>query len=60
MCQIWCKQLENKVILAKLDRINLEYCEITFIRRVLIFVVFMGMLIQEIKNPTNNESWESI
>jgi hypothetical protein len=31
------------------------YCEITFIRGVPIFV---GRLIHEIKNPTNNETWE--
>jgi hypothetical protein len=32
------------------------YCEITFIRGVPIFV---GRLIHEIKNPTNNDSWEA-
>ena len=33
------------------------YCEITFIRGVPIFV---GRLIHEIKNPTNNETWEAV
>ena len=36
-----------------------EYCEITFIRKVPIFVVFVGRLIHEVKNPTNNETWEA-
>ena len=35
------------------------YCEITFIRGVPIFVVFVGRLIHEIKDPTNNETWEA-
>jgi hypothetical protein len=33
------------------------YCEITFIRGV---PVFVGRLIHEIKNPTNNETWEAV
>jgi hypothetical protein len=36
------------------------YCEITFIRGVPIFVVFVGRLIHEIKNPMNNETWEAV
>ena len=36
------------------------YCEITFIRGVPIFVVFVGRLIHEIMNPTNNETWEAV
>jgi hypothetical protein len=36
------------------------YCEITFIRGVPIFVVFVGRLIHEIKNPTNNETCEAV
>jgi hypothetical protein len=36
------------------------YCEITFIRGVPIFVVFVGRLIHEIKNPTNNETWVAV
>ena len=39
---------------------HLTYCEITFIRGVPIFVVFVGRLIHEIKNPTNNETWEAV
>jgi hypothetical protein len=34
-----------------------NYCEITFIRGVPIFVVFVGRLIHEIKNPTTNKQW---
>jgi hypothetical protein len=30
------------------------------IRGVTIFVVFVGKLIHEIKNPTNNETWEAV
>jgi hypothetical protein len=26
----------------------------------LLFVVFVGRLIHEIKNPTNNETWEAV
>ena len=33
------------------------YCEITFIRGV---PIFAGRLIHEIKNPTNNETWEAV
>jgi hypothetical protein len=36
------------------------YCEITFIRGVPIFVVFVARLIHEIKNPTNNETGEAV
>jgi hypothetical protein len=36
------------------------YCEITFICGVPIFVVFVGRLIHEIKNPMNNETWEAV
>jgi hypothetical protein len=42
------------------NRQAITYCEITFIRGVPIFVVFVGRLIHEIKNPTNNESWEAV
>jgi hypothetical protein len=38
----------------------LMYCEITFIREVPIFVVFVDRLIHEIKNPTNNEIREAV
>jgi hypothetical protein len=34
--------------------------EITVICEVPIFVVFMGRLINEIKNPTKNETWEAV
>ena len=34
-----------------------QYCEITFIRGVPIFV---ERLIRGIKNPTNNETWEAV
>jgi hypothetical protein len=40
--------------------ILIVYCEITFIRGVPIFLVFMCKLIHEIKNPTNNETWEAV
>jgi hypothetical protein len=39
---------------------GLVYCEITFICGVPIFVVLVGRLIHEIKNPTNNETWEAV
>jgi hypothetical protein len=39
---------------------NRRYCEITFIRGLPIFVVFVGRLIHEIKNPTNNDTWEAV
>jgi hypothetical protein len=32
----------------------------TFIGGIHIFVVFVGRLIHEIKNPTNNETWEAV
>jgi hypothetical protein len=38
---------------------SVVYCEITVIRGVPIFVVFVGNLIHEIKNPTNNYTWEA-
>ena len=38
----------------------MNYYEITFIRGVPIFVVFMGRLTHEIKNPMNNETWEAV
>jgi hypothetical protein len=41
-------------------KLYLIYCEITFIRGIPIFVVFVGRLIHEIKNPTNNETWEAV
>jgi hypothetical protein len=34
--------------------------QITFIRWVPIIVVFVCKLIHEIKNPTNNETWEAV
>ena len=37
--------------------VNFQYCEITFIRGV---PVFVGRLIHEIKNPMNNETWEAV
>ena len=37
-----------------------KYCEVTFIRGVPIFVVFVGRLIHEIKNPMNNETWQAV
>ena len=37
-----------------------EYCEINFIRGVPIFVIFVGRLIREIKNPTNSETCEAV
>ena len=37
-----------------------SYCEITFIRGLPICVVFVGWLNLEIKNPTNNETWEAV
>jgi hypothetical protein len=41
-------------------RTVIGYSEITFIRGVPIFVVFVGRLIHEIKKPTNNETWEAV
>jgi hypothetical protein len=39
-----------------------DYFEITFIRGtgVPIYLVFVGRLIHEIKNPTNNETWKAV
>jgi hypothetical protein len=42
------------------ENFNVRYCEITFIRGVPIFMVFVGRLINEIKNPTDNETWEAV
>jgi hypothetical protein len=49
----------NKKQVKILQIFEIKYCEITFIRGVPIFVVFVGRLIHEIKNPTNNETWEA-
>ena len=38
----------------------MNYYEITFIHGVPIFMVFMGRLTHEIKNPMNNETWEAV
>ena len=37
-----------------------RYCEITFIRGVPMFMVIVGRLIHEFKNPMNNETWEAV
>ena len=53
------KEIEGKLKKYKkssVQKAEKVYCEITFIRGVPIFVVFMGRLIHEIKNPTNNET----
>jgi cytochrome b561 len=47
---IWSLKISGDCI----DSCKFTYCEITFIRGVPIFVVFVGRLIYEIKNPTNN------
>jgi len=67
----WCQNLDVALkisyhcfyciehIKPKMQQFILDYCEITFICGVPIFVVFVGRLIHEIKNPTNNETWEA-
>ena len=52
---IWSQKICGDCI----DSCKFTYCEITFIRGVPIFVVFVGRLFYEIKDPTNNESWEA-
>jgi hypothetical protein len=42
------------------SKTHAKYCEITFIHEVPIFVVIVGRLIHEIKNPANNETWEAV
>ena len=52
---------ENVAVAAVMMRNNIYmYCEITFIRGVPIFVVFLCRLIHEIKNTKNNETWEAV
>ena len=55
MSVIWSHKFSGDCI----DSCKFTYCEMTFIRGVPIFVVFVGRLIYEIKDPTNNESWEA-
>jgi hypothetical protein len=45
---------------VRILRFYISYCEITFIRGVPISVDFVGRLTHEIKNPTNNETWEAV
>jgi hypothetical protein len=52
---IWSLKISGDCI----DSCKFTYCEITFIHGVPIFVVFVGRLIYEIKDPANNESWEA-
>ena len=63
--ELWASGLREDCVIFLCEihslKINhLTYCEITFIRGVPIFVVFVGRLIHEIKNPTNNETWEAV
>ena len=62
--RIILQQIENSQVVTTLnfEEIMGEYFEITFIRGtgVPIFLVFVGRLIHEIKNPTNNETWKAV